>query len=313
MYLLYSNEQKDKMMKDNRCFNGIMTALVTPLDKEGGINLPVVEELVEFQLAAGINGFYLCGGTGEGISLDAGKRMKMVETVVKANRGRGKIIVQVGSINPYEAVQLAEHAGKSGVDGISSIPPTLYYNYTESEVVSYYRELVKCAALPLLVYRTPVLNGAGIVSVIEKLLQIDHIIGLKYTGSSYFEMWKLLQINGGNINVINGADETLLCGLVTGAHGGIGAVYNVIPQEFIALYRAFMDGDLAKAQKHQDKICRVIAMMSKFIRGGGIVLPVKTLLETMGFAVGSPLFPAEGYPPEERKQLSEAFHAIMNN
>lgn len=54
-------------MKDNLCFSGIMPALITPLTANGEVNVPAVNELVEFQLAAGVDGFYLCGGTGEGL------------------------------------------------------------------------------------------------------------------------------------------------------------------------------------------------------------------------------------------------------
>lgn len=297
-------------MKDNLCFSGIMPALITPLTANGEVNVPAVNELVEFQLAAGVDGFYLCGGTGEGLVLDVNTRMKMVECVVAANRKRGKIIVQTGAIIPQDVFRLAEHAGRCKVDGISSIPPSLFYQYTEDEMVSYYRKLAELAALPLLVYRAPVTNGGNIVSVMNKLLRIDGIIGLKYTGESYFEMWKLLQINDGNINVINGADETLLCGLITGAQGGIGAVYNVIPQEFVALYRAFKRADWDEARRLQKKICQVIDTMFNFIRGAGIVLPIKVLLEAAGFAVGLPVFPAAEYTESEREQLVSAIRTI---
>ena len=298
-------------MKDNQCFKGVMTALATPLDKDGNVDPAVVADLVEFQLGSGIGGFYLCGGTGEGVVLSPENRMKMVEAAVAANRGRGKIIVQTGAIRPDEAFLLAEHAARCKADGISSVPPSLYYQYTEAETVDYYRELARHAAsLPVLIYRTPAFSVGGMVSLMEKLLCIENIVGLKYTGSSYYEMWKLLQLNSGNINVINGADETLLCGLVTGAQGGIGAVYNLIPEEFAALYRAFAAGDLKEAQRRQQGICRCIAGLGKFIRGAGIILPVKVLLNEMGFRVGNPAYPCQPYPEETREQLIANFKEL---
>lgn len=300
-------------MKENHVFKGIMSALVTPLDSAGRVHVPAVHELIEFQLAAGIDGFYLCGGTGEGVSLDAKNRMQLVETAVAANRGRGKIIVHTGAINPWDAFALAEHAKSCGADGVSSIPPSIYYSYTEADVVAYYRRLAESGGLPLLVYRPPSFSGDGIVRLIEKLMAVENIVGLKYTGSSYFEMWRLLQINDGNINVINGADETLLCGLVTGADGGIGAVYNVIPAEFTALYRAFRAGDLATAKKHQQRICRVIETLFRFIRGAGIILPLKALLKKQGIDAGMPVFPAQDYSEAELEELQTAFDAAMRD
>lgn len=299
-------------MKDNKVFNGVMTALVTPLDKNGKLNVSCAADLVEYQLAAGIDGFYLCGGTGEGVVLTPEIRMQMVETVVRVNRGRGKIIVQTGAIRAAEAFLLTEHAQKCRVDGISSIPPSLYYQYPESDTIEYYRELAGRTDLPVLIYRTPAYSTGGMVTLMEKLIKTENIVGLKYTGASYYEMWKLLQLNDGNINVINGADETLLCGLVTGAQGGIGALYNIIPEEFAALYKAFAAGDIVKAKAHQHRIASTVATLGKFIRGAGIILPLKAILQDMGFAVGSPVSPAQDYPAEVREELISAFRQLRS-
>ena len=78
------------------CFQGILPALITPLDASGRVMVKSVERLVEEQLAAGVNGFYVTGGTGEGVLLSTEQRRAMVEAVIAANRHRGKVIVQVG-------------------------------------------------------------------------------------------------------------------------------------------------------------------------------------------------------------------------
>jgi len=301
-------------MNDNLIFKGVYSALVTPLDKAGQLNCNAVAELVEYQLAAGLNGFYLCGGTGEGPALALETRRKMVECAIAANRGRGKVIVQVGgSVRVDEAFALAEHAAKCGADGLSSVPPSLYYQYSEDDTVNYYQELARRTSLPVLVYRTASFAGATMMSLMSRLLQVPNIIGLKYTGTSYYEMWKLTTLNDGNINVINGADETLICGLVSGAQAGIGALYNLIPEEFAALYRAFQAGDLENARRHQRNICASVATLGKFIHGEGIIPPLKAAMESRGMPAGLPAYPAVALPPEQYEKLASAFEEVHSN
>lgn len=295
-------------MKDNQIFKGVFSALVTPLTADGRINVDAVSALVEHQLAAGLDGFYVCGGTGEGVALTEAQRRQMTEAAIAANKGRGRIVVHVGAMHPKEAFALAEHARECGADGVSSIPPSIYFSYTEDETVDYYQTLASHARLPLLVYRTASLNAGNMLSLMCKLLKSDYICGLKYTGLSYYEMWKFLQLNEGNINVVNGADETLLCGFVTGAQAGIGAVYNLIPEVYVRLYRAFQAGDIKEAKRCQDVICGVIASLGRFIRGAGIILPLKEALNGLGFNVGLPAYPVQGLPQDVHEQLMAAFN-----
>ncbi|MBQ6474491.1 MAG: dihydrodipicolinate synthase family protein [Victivallales bacterium] len=301
-------------MDDNQIFKGVFSALVTPLDKAGNLNCAAVADLIEYQLAAGLHGFYLCGGTGEGPALSPDIRRKMVECAIQANRGRGKIIVQVGgSVRADEAFALAEHAAQCGADGLSSVPPSLYYQYSEDDTVGYYQELARRTPLPILVYRTASFAGATMMSLMSRLLQAPNIIGLKYTGVNYYELWKLTTVNGGNINVVNGADETLLCGLVSGAQAGIGALYNVIPGEFAGLYRAFQAGDVENARRHQRNICASVATLGRFVRSEGIIPPLKALMESRGLPAGHPVYPATALPQEQREQLASTFEETQRH
>ena len=63
----------------------------------------------------------------------------------------------------------------------------------------------------------------------EKVLELPGVIGMKFTRNDYYELFRISRLQGGNINLLNGPDETLLCGLVMGADGGIGSTYNIMP------------------------------------------------------------------------------------
>ncbi len=286
-------------------FTGVMSALVTPFDAMDKINKRAVKALVEYQLASGIGGFYLCGSTGEGVVMTSAQRKEMCETVLEANAGRGKIIVQTGSINCEESFELARHATQAGADGISSVPPSFYYRYTRSEIIDYYKRLAGNTSLPLLLYAVPLLAVGNVTEIIEKLLSVENVIGLKDTRADFFEMWKLSQLNHGDINIINGPDECLLCGLAMGADGGIGATYNVMPELFSELYRCFASKDFFAAQVLQGRINRIIQVLLSHAKSS-CVGTVKLTLRLRGLDVGTQRYPAEDFTPAEVDSFKEA-------
>lgn len=284
-----------------------MPALVTPFDKNCKLKRNTVKELIDWQLSEGSTGFYICGWTGEGPALSASLRMEMAEATVEAVAGRGAVINHIGAANVYEAIALTEHADKIGVDAVASLVPTYFYQLTPDELFDYYKTIADHTDKPVLVYALPSVKGFDFPTFMERLMEIPNVIGLKCTIGDDFIQHKLKEINGGNINVINGPDETLICGLTMGADGGIGSTYNVMPGWFAKLFDSFKAGDLATAQEYQYKANRVIDALLRFSKFGAI-RGTKAALELKGFDVGDAIFPARPYDKEElaayKKELS---------
>ena len=108
------------------------------------------------------------------------------------------------------------------------------------------------------------------------------------------------------MNVLNGPDECLLCGLVMGADGGIGATYNVMPGVFRAIYDAFRRGDLDAARAAQDKANRLIEVIIRF----GVQASLKEMLGMIGFDCGYCVYPQKRLTEDERAGLRAALNAI---
>lgn len=284
-------------------FSGIFPALPTPLTESGAVNTDVAKQLMEDQLAQGVKGFYVAGGTGEGVLLHNEQRMAIAQAAVDVCRGRGKVIVHTGAINVEDAVALTRHATSIGADAISSILPSIYYSCSTEEIVSYYKELAAATDLPLIIYAN--LNGAGgnIQEIMSRLLsETDNVIGVKDTRANYYEMWRLKQINGGDINVINGPDESLLCGLSMGADAGIGSTYNIMPRWFVELYDKFQAGDMKGALEMQSSINRVIAVLLAW-SDKNIMSPLKEVLRLQGYDMPLTVKPLCRFPLEKSDAL----------
>ena len=102
---------------------GVYTALFTPFTAENRVNEEMVGRMIEYGLANGIRGFYLTGGTGEGLLLSKDERKQVYRAAVKAANGRAKLIAHVGCVNTDDAVELARAAADAGCDWVSSVPP----------------------------------------------------------------------------------------------------------------------------------------------------------------------------------------------
>ena len=284
-------------------FTGVMPAMLTPFNDDGSIKKDTVKALMDYHYGCGVN-----GSTGEGPSLSLKTRLEMSETVMENNNGRGVIIEHVGAPCYNDAVELVKHADKVGVDAISSLAPNFYFSFTDDEIVDYYRSIASYTDKPLIVYVTAHIKS-DVVKLVNRLMEIPTVIGLKYTLPDYFLMRKLCEVNGGDINIINGPDEMLICGLIMGAQGCIGSTYNVMPEWFVAEYDAAMKGDWETARQIQYKINRVIDVLLRYSENGAIK-GVKAAMTCKGFDMGNAVYPSKVYTASELASLKAELSAL---
>ncbi len=282
----------------NIIFTGIMPALITPFTKEGEIIKQGIKDNMNRNFDQGASGFYICGSTGEGPVLTVDQRKIAAETIMDVNNGRGKIINHVGAASPYDAFELARHAGKIGCDAISSVVPNFYYKYNDDEIIEYYKRLADESGIPVLAYAQNLLTSDP-VNLMERLIKIDGIVGVKFTLVDYYAMRRIKELNGGDINVINGPDEMLICGLTMGADGGIGSTYNLMCAEYVKLYNLFKSGDFEGAKAVQYKVNHVVEILLKH----NCLKAIKYVLNYMGIESGDVMYPGTPYSEEEAAQL----------
>ena len=293
------------MEKNNVKFTGVMSALVSCIDENENVKEQSMRKIMNWHLKEGFSGFYLTGGTGEGPILQKETRKRIVEIAKDEMGDRGDLIVHVGAIDLRTATELAAHAAEVGADAISSVPP-FFFKYGEAQIRDYYKALSDASGLPILMYASP-LSGVNITwDMVDRLMDIPNMIGLKWTSYDYYNMHKIKELRGGNINVINGPDECLLCGLAMGADGGIGATYNIMPKVFTEIYNNFKAGNLAAAQEAQFKANKLIGVLGKV--GAGCA--IKDLLDMLGFDCGYQVYPQKRMTPEEQEVFRAAIKAL---
>ena len=283
-------------------FTGILPAFVTPFCEDNKtVNEEAAKKLLDLHLEQGANGFYIVGGTGEGLVMGREERERMCEICVKHVAKRKPIIDHVASMNMNEAVELAKHAERVGADAIAAVPPSFFY-YTEDDIFNYYKKLADSVSIPMIIYYHPAAQKDMSAKLIARIFEIDNVTGVKWSSNNFFELMKLKDMTHGEMNIINGPDELLVTGLAAGADAGIGSTYNVMLPEFIKIYDYFKSGQLDKALATQMKVNKIIDVMLKF----EVVPSVKHALKMMGYDCGTATFPMKQYVGNEAAALEAA-------
>ena len=284
-------------------FNGAWPALVTPFTAEDQVNVVVLRELVEYLIDKGIGGFYVCGGTGEGLFMSPGERKVVTETVVDQVDGRVPVIAHIGSMIVGDAVQLAAHAQQIGVAGISSVIPPMFQ---QSESLYAYFARVGAAApdVPLLTY---IFGGpTDAVALMRELMTIPTVAGAKYTGPNMYEFREIVGLREDNWNIFSGMDEQCIYAAMQGSCGNIGSTLNYIPGIYREIHGSYKQGNIAKGHELQVRANQVTGVLFSF----GFFGALKEVMRMLGFDCGKPRLPQLPFVEEKRNALRSELEAI---
>lgn len=264
-------------------FHGVYAALLTPFDEKEKVSERRLRGLVRFLISKGLHGLYICGSTGEGINMNVDERKLVAEIVKDEARDKIKIICHIGgSNNTKNAVELAKHAKKLKLDGLSSVPP-FYYGYSFNDIFKYYNDVASCTDLPFIIYYIPGTTGVTISNdKMMELAKIKNIIGLKFTGYDFYSMQELLMMTKGRWIAFSGPDEMSLPALTMGVVGSIGSTQNNLPEIFLGIYNSFKSGNIQKAMQLQRRITPAITFTRRF----GSLVSRKVCLKFRGVDAG---------------------------
>jgi len=290
----------------NKELKGILPAIVTPFDKNGDFDPAAMRAIIRRQLSAGVHGFYVTGGTGEGMLLTVAERKAALETMLAEVNGRALVIAHIGAFQTADTLTLAKHASAAGVDAIAALPPSYFYKPDTTGIVRYYTALAEVSTVPVLVYNLPQRTGITMTQdVFERLLAIKGIVGMKDSSGNIYALG-LLFAGGKKPVIFEGEDTVLLHGLLAGACGGIGASYNIMPQLFVKLWNAFQVRDVDLASKVQLRINEIINALLVVDLFGGI----KQTMAWMGLPCGEPRTPNRPLSSEETARLRASLEVV---
>ncbi|HIE28555.1 TPA: dihydrodipicolinate synthase family protein [Candidatus Poribacteria bacterium] len=286
----------------NNEFQGVFPAVITPMTQEGTLNEEVFRKVIEFNIQAGVHGFWVAGGTGESVLLDDEENNRIAEIVADQNRGRVKNIMHVGAPTTARAAKMAEHAARVGVEAICCVPP-FFYGRTDDEIVEHYRIVAAAADLPLFIYNLPHATGVEITPALMQKIQdrVPQLAGLKHSAPTFSNVRAFAKMG---LSCLIGNCRLMLPALTLGAIGCVDGPLNMAPELWIEIWNAYQDEDLKRAEAAQDRAWEIVNIISSC--GGGFHAIIKAALsERLGIDCGSPRPPGSPLTAEQRMALSK--------
>ena len=279
-------------------FKGAYPALITPMDKNGDANYDAIQKIIEFNINAGVDGFWIAGGTGESVYLTEEENNKIAKASVEQCNGRAKIIMHVGSTTTQVAIRQAEYAAKIGVDAICSFPP-IVYNPGDHGIIEHYKSIASATNLPFFVYNFPQATGIEITpDLMEKMLdEIPLLQGVKHTAPIFDNMYLFSKMG---LDVFIGGGRAMLPNLTIGGAGCVDGPLCFAPEYWVKLFKAYNNGDLKEAEHYQRKGSHVMDELIEL----GYLQALKFLVgERLGIDCGNPRLPIAQFS-EEMKEIA---------
>ena len=293
---------------------GIIPPLVTPFDQGGAIRYDSFERNIDKYLEIGIDGFLVAGSTGESVYLEHSEKLKLTEIARKRIPSSKMVLAGTGCESTEATIELTKEVADYGVDAVLVKNPFYYKSQMSFDVyVAHYTAVADASPVPLIVYNVPVFTGVPLESrLVIELAKHPNIRGMKdSSGDVKLISETVWNSDPAKFSVVAGTGATLLHTMTAGARGGIVALVCAAPRAMLELYRAYVSGDLKKA----DAIQRIIAPAANAVTSKHGISGLKYAMELEGFQPGivrRPLLPIKTAQQEDLQQIFRRMNSELS-
>lgn len=276
-------------------FAGVITAMVTPFDEDGGVDLAGCRRLARHLLENGSDGLVLSGTTGESPTLDDDEKLAILGAVREELGPESQLIVGSGSNDTRHSVELTRRMSAAGADAVLVVTP--YYNKPNpAGIRAHFEACAEATELPLVIYNIP---SRCVVNIpphdLAELAKIDNVAAVKQAHDA-----DLGPIDG--LEVLAGNDNTLLRCLQGGGTGGILVASHLVGKQMKQVCDAVEAGDLDRARELDDELQPLYADLTVTSNP----IPVKTALSILGLCSERMRLPMVPASDEQRETIRAA-------
>ena len=284
---------------------GLIAAPFTPMHSDGSINLDIIPEYYAMLKANGVKGAFICGSTGEGVSMSVIEKKAIAEAWARCSKNDSSFTVMplLGGTCLADCKELAKHAKDIGLDAVSFTSP-FYFKPANVEMLTRCCEEIASVVpdLPFYYYHIPVLTGVNF-PMYDLLKSVDgrisNFAGIKYTHEDFMDFLSCQQFQNGKYDMLWGRDENMLPALAVGAKGAVGSTFNYAAPLYHQLIDAFNSGNLDAAQQLQQQSIDMIRLLGKY---GGIATG-KAYMKLIGLNCGEFRLPVKNMSEIEFAQF----------
>jgi 4-hydroxy-tetrahydrodipicolinate synthase len=293
---------------DSPRFGRVITAMVTPFDDDGTLDLPAAQDLARWLAAHGSDALVLSGSTGESSVLTDDEKVDLWRAVAEVVTI--PVIAGSGSNDTAHSIAMTRAAAESGVDGVLVVTP--YYNRpSQAGIAEHFRVVAEAAGdLPVLLYDIPVRSGRRIetATMLRLAREVPAIVGLKDAAGDPPSTAHLAAQAPAGFEIYSGDDVMTLPLLAVGAVGLISVASHWVGPRLRSVVDAFLSGDLAAAIAGNAELLDSFDFESSADFPNP--LPAKAALRALGLRVGQCRLPMGVSTPELDAQAAKVVAAV---
>lgn len=280
-------------------FRGTATALITPFTKDDKVDVKALCEIVERQIASGVDALVALGTTGEPATLSEEEKKQVVEVCIKQTRGRVPVIVGAGSNSTRHAIETCRMAQNLGADGLLVVTP--YYNKcTQEGLVEHYCAIADSTSLPIICYNVSSRTGVNMLpETFARIATRKNVIGIKEASGNMEQIEKCLALCPGK--VISGDDALTLPIMAMGGLGVISVASNVCPKYVSDMTHYALDGEWERARKMQLALLPLISALFCEVNP----IPIKKAMEIKGYCTSKLRLPLTSLTQNNAEKLAK--------
>lgn len=265
----------------------LLTAMVTPFDKNGEVDYRQVRRFASALVSSGSDGLVVSGTTGESPTLTREEKLQLFAEVKSTIGERGAVIAGTGSYSTAESLELTKEAEKIRVDACLLVVP--YYNKpTQEGLYQHFKTIAEGTKLPCIIYNVPSRTITNLSwDTVVRLSRIDNIVGIKEASGNMDQIAKIISNAAEGFLVWSGNDNDTLPILALGGYGIISVASNLVGNQIKEMVNSVVDGDITKAAGIHHHLLPLVNAL--FIVSNPI--PVKYAVNHIGFNVGKPRLP----------------------
>ncbi|MGQ9543961.1 MAG: 4-hydroxy-tetrahydrodipicolinate synthase [Candidatus Bathyarchaeia archaeon] len=288
-------------------FKGVIPPMVTPLTKDGDIDIEGLVEVARFLIDGGVHGLFPLGTIGEGPKFSREERRSIIETVVDEADKRGvPVIPGAGGITTRDTITYTKDAKDAGATAVVIHPPW-YFHPTPEALLNHFRRVAGEVDLPIILYNIPSFAGYEIpVEVVVKASESKNIVGIKDSSANMLYYQQLIALCPKEFNVIQGYGSLFLPSLSLGGKATMAGEANVAPKIMVGIYENFIKGNLEEARRLHYKIVSLLPVF----RYGTFPIGVKVAMNMMGLRAGYVREPSAELDEQERARIGQVLKDV---
>lgn len=285
--------------------HGIYPYLVSPVDRAGAVDEPMLERLVGDLIAAGVDGVTPLGSTGEIVYLTPAQRRAIVAATLRAAKGRVPVVPGVAAFATTDAVDQAREFAGMGADGLVVMRQSAF-PASEEGIVDYFTQVARAVDIPIVLYTNPTLLGTDFsAATLDALAREPNIRYIKDATGDTGRILTLINRLGGTLEVFSASAHIPAFVFMLGGVGWMAGPACVIPQAAAELYRRVKAGDFHAALALQRPLWGINECFRKY----PLAACIKAALQLRGYDVGDPVPPQRALTAAERSEVEAALAA----